>query len=133
MGYRGLAEVVVVIHFVFLAYVIGGGFLALRWRRTIWAHLAASAWAIAIITVPGLTCPLTRAENWARHRGGDASYTGGFIDRYIEGVLYPARFTPLVQVLVGASVLTSWFLFVRSRRKGGRDQLSRNTPSVRRA
>lgn len=133
MGYRLLADAVVVIHFAFLAYVIGGGFLALRLRWAIWPHLAASAWAVAIVTVPGLVCPLTTAENWARHRAGDASYTGGFIDRYIENVLYPARLTPLVQVLVAAAVITSWILVVRARRRGRRDPLSRNTPRIRRA
>jgi hypothetical protein len=133
VGYRWLAGVVVGVHFVFLGYVLSGGFIALRWRWTIWPHIAASVWAISIVTIPGLVCPLTTAENWARHRAGYASYTGGFINRYIENVLYPARLTPLVQVLVGLSVLTSWFLFVRSRRRPRRDQLSHNPPSIRRA
>jgi hypothetical protein len=133
MGYRVAADVVVVIHFAFLAYVIGGGFLALRWRWSIWPHLGACTWAIAILTVPGLVCPLTTAEAWARHRAGDASYSGAFINQYIEGVLYPARLTPLVEVLVGASVLTSWALVIRLRRRDRRDPISRKAPSVRRA
>jgi hypothetical protein len=116
VGYRLLADVVVAIHFAFLAFVVIGGFLALRRPWVIWAHLAAAGWALAIVVVPGLECPLTYAENWARARAGLGTYGGGFIDRYVENVLYPARFTPLVQALVAASVLTSWYLVIRSRR-----------------
>lgn len=132
MGYRVLADAIVAVHFVFLGYVVVGGFIALRWRWTIWTHLAAGAWAVAIVTVPGLVCPLTRAQNWAAHRGGEAQYTGGFIDRYVENVLYPARYTPVVQVLVGLAVLTSWALFYRSGRRR-RDRLSHRPGDLRRA
>lgn len=113
MAYRVIVAAVVGVHFAFLAFVVVGGFVAVRWRRAIWAHLAAIAWAVAILTVPGLLCPLTVAENWGRHRAGMSSYTGGFIDRYIQGVLYPARYTPFVQATVAVVVLVSWVWFYR--------------------
>jgi Protein of Unknown function (DUF2784) len=116
VGYRVLAAVVVAVHFAVLGYIVVGGFIALRWRRTIWAHFAAAAWALAIVTVPSLVCPLTTAENWARERGGYGAYRGGFINRYVENVIYPASLTPFVQALVAIAVLTSWFLVYRSRR-----------------
>jgi Protein of Unknown function (DUF2784) len=113
--YRLLASVVVVVHYGVLGYIVGGGFLALRWRWTIWTHLAACAWGVAIVTVPSLECPLTALQNWAAHRGGEAEYAGGFINRYVENVIYPARFTPAVQLIVGLAVLGSWLLFYRRR------------------
>jgi uncharacterized protein DUF2784 len=128
VGYRWLADAVIAVHFAFLAYVIVGGFVALRWRWTIWTHLAACAWAVAILTVPGLVCPLTTAQNWAADRGGEARYTGGFIDRYIENVIYPARYTPIVQAVVGLAVLISWVLFYRRR-----DHVSHRAGGLRRA
>ena len=103
-----MAQAVVAVHFAFLGYVIAGGFLAWRWRRALWPHLAACAWAVAIVTLPFLVCPLTQAENWARSRGGLQPYVTGFIDHHVEGVLYPAAFTPVVQVAVGLVVVTSW-------------------------
>lgn len=103
-----MAQAVVAVHFAFLGFVIAGGFMAWRWRRVLWAHLIACVWAVAILTVPGLVCPLTWAENWARVRAGLAPYMTGFIDHHIEGVLFPSALTPLAQVLVGAAVLTSW-------------------------
>jgi hypothetical protein len=107
MGYRTLATAILAVHFGYLAYVVLGGFLAWRWPRAIWPHLAAAAWGLAVVGTP-LTCPLTVAENWARRRAGEAAFSGGFIDRYIEGVLYPERFTRALQVTVGVLVVGSW-------------------------
>jgi hypothetical protein len=118
MGYRVLVTAILTVHFAYLAYVILGGFLAWRWPRAFWPHLVAAAWGLAVVGIP-LTCPLTTAENWARRRAGSTALTKGFIDRYIEGVLYPERYTRLLQVLVAVLVLGSWlgaFLWRRRRR-----------------
>jgi hypothetical protein len=112
MGYRFLVTAILAVHFAFLAYVVAGGFLAIRWRRLFWPHLAAAAWGLLVILVP-VICPLTWAENWARRRAGEHALTKGFIDRYVEGVIYPARYTRLVDVLVGLVVLISWLLVYR--------------------
>ena len=39
MGLRLLADVLVGIHFLFVLFVVGGGFLAWRWPRVVWAHV----------------------------------------------------------------------------------------------
>jgi hypothetical protein len=108
MAYRVLVAAVVGVHFAYLAFVVIGGFLAWRWRRVIWVHVAAVAWGLAIVAVPGLLCPLTTAENWARHRAGMPFANGGFINQYVENVIYPARYTPIVQVVIGSAVAVSW-------------------------
>lgn len=113
MGWRVLADLVVLVHFGFVVFVVVGGPLV-RWRPAIaWVHLPALAWAVGIITV-GWTCPLTVAEDALRRRAGQQPYPGGFIDHYIENQLYPARFTP---VLLGlAAVLIGWGYLGISRR-----------------
>jgi len=119
MGYRTLVTVILIVHFGYLAFVVFGGFLTWRWSRTFWPHLAAAAWGLAVVGIP-LTCPLTVAENWARERAGQAPESRGFIDRYIEGVLYPSRYTHLLQALVAVLVIGSWvgaYLFRRTRRR----------------
>ena len=118
MGYRLLATTILVAHFGFLAYLLAGGFLAWRWPRALWPHVAAVAWGFLVVAAQ-LTCPLTVAENWARQRAGDSTTTSGFIDRYIEGVLYPSRYTGLVQVVAAVVVLGSWagLLMVRRHRR----------------
>jgi hypothetical protein len=110
-----LADGVALVHGAFLAYVELGGLVALRWPRTLPLHAAAALWGLLVIA-GSVRCPLTTAEDWLRVRGGAAPLPGGFIDRYVEGVLYPTALAPLVQVLVAALVLGSWAVLVsRSR------------------
>jgi Protein of Unknown function (DUF2784) len=128
VGYHWLVNVILALHFGFLAYLVLGGFLAWRWPRAILAHLAAVIWAILIV-LEWVDCPLTWAEGWARERSGDAPLTAGFIDRYITGVIYPPEYLLQSRVAVAAMVLISWvgayLLWRRRRARGGRLDLGR--------
>jgi hypothetical protein len=116
VGYRFLTTAILGLHFAFVAYAVVGGFLAWRWPRMIWPHLAAGAWGFVVIAAR-LTCPLTYAEDWSRQQAGEPGLTRGFIDRYIEGVVYPERLVPLVQALAATAVVVSWVGFVLLRRR----------------
>jgi hypothetical protein len=107
VGYRLLTSVSIAVHFGFVAYVVGGGFVAWRWGWTIVLHVLAATWGVLVIAL-SLDCPLTAAENWSRQRAGEAPLTEGFIDRYLTGVLYPARYVHQVQALAVVVVLVSW-------------------------
>lgn len=112
VGNRFLVGLIVTVHFAFVAYVVVGGVPAIRWPWLFWPHLAAAAWGLSGLLIP-LACPLTVAEDWARQRAGQAALTRGFIDRYITGVLFPARYTMPVVGLVGLIVVASWLLTYR--------------------
>lgn len=115
-AYALLASLTMAVHFAFLGYLMLGGFLTWRWPRTLWAHLAVAAWGIVSVTV-GVTCPLTVLEAQARRRAGEPPLTGGFIDHYLTGVLYPRRYETVVQILVACCVAASWIgLYARRRR-----------------
>ena len=119
MVYRGLAFAVAGLHFAFVLYVALGGLVALRRPWTVGLHLAAVAWGVLVL-VASVRCPLTSAEDWLRARGGLPRLPGGFIDRYVEGVIYPARFTPLVQALVATVTVACWItLCARTRTATG--------------
>ena len=118
MGYRTLADGAVVLHFGFLAFLVVGGLVALRWRRVVWAHLAAVGWSIGILTV-GQTCPLTALERWATVRAGGEATREGFIDRYVEDVVYPGSLTGPVRAAVALVVVLSWLLVWRRRETSG--------------
>jgi hypothetical protein len=113
MGYRFLVTAILVVHFAFLAYVVLGGLLAIRWPRAFWPHLAAVGWGVVTVAF-SIVCPLTSAEDWARQRAGEAALTKGFIDRYIEGVLYPERYTGVLWALAAVVIAGSWLLAYRS-------------------
>lgn len=104
MRHRVLADALVVIHFAFIAFVIGGGLLV-RWKRWLaLLHLPAVAWA-AWIELSGAICPLTPWEQAALVRAGEAGYRGGFIEHYLAPIIYPAGLTPSLQLALGAFVL----------------------------
>ena len=100
MGYRILADFVVLAHFGFIVFVLLGGLLAFRWQWIPWLHIPAVAWG-GIIELTGRICPLTLLENWLRHAGGLNEYSQSFIERYIVPVVYPAELTREVQILLG--------------------------------
>ena len=52
-------------------------------------------------TIQGLICPLTPLEVHLRQLGGEAGYSGGFIEHYVGSVLYPSGLTRAVQVWLG--------------------------------
>jgi hypothetical protein len=121
MGYRALVSAIIAVHFGFLAYVVLGGLPAIRWPKAFWPHVVAVLWGLLVIMFP-VVCPLTWAEDRARRRAGGSALTKGFIDRYVEGVLYPERYTGLLRVLVAVIVVGSWVLAWRSWQRRRRYQ-----------
>jgi hypothetical protein len=102
--YRTLADLVLVVHLTFVLFVVVGGLLVVRWPRAAWLHIPAAIWGV-LIEYTGWICPLTPLENSFRARGGEAGYTGGFIEHYIQPVLYPAGLTRSTQMVLGSFVL----------------------------
>ena len=99
-----LAAAVLLLHAAFVAFVMLGGLLVLRWPRLAWLHLPCAAWG-ALIELAGWICPLTPLEIALRARGGAAGYAGGFVEHYVTAVIYPAGMTRTTQVLFGVLVL----------------------------
>ena len=104
MPYRFAADAVLVLHAAFVLFVVLGGLLALRWPRLAWVHLPAAAWGAAI-EFCGWTCPLTPLEQALRRRGGEAGYSGGFVEHYVVTLLYPQGQTRGLQLALGLFVL----------------------------
>ena len=104
MIYRALADAVLVLHLGFVLFVVLGGLLVLRRPKLAWLHIPAAIWGV-LIEYTGWICPLTPLEISFRARGGQPGYGGGFIQHYIQPVLYPAGLTRSTQVVLGSIVL----------------------------
>ena len=104
MIYRVLADLVLVVHLAFVVFVVAGGLLVLRWPWVAVVHIPAAIWGVFIEYTGGI-CPLTPLENSFRQSGGQAGYSGGFIDHYIQPVLYPAGLTRGTQIVLGSLAL----------------------------
>lgn len=103
MTQRLLADAVLLLHGLFILFVVAGGALVWRWPRLAWLHLPAVAWA-AWISWTGGICPLTPLENALRSAGGQAGYEGGFVDHYVLRLIYPEAMTREWQIGVGVFV-----------------------------
>jgi hypothetical protein len=99
-----LADLVLVLHFLFVLFVIFGGLLVLRWPKVAYVHLPVAAYG-ALIELVGWVCPLTPLEKRLRESAGFESYEGGFVEHYILPVLYPSGLTRGVQLVLGALVI----------------------------
>ncbi len=116
-----LADAVLLLHFAFVAFVIAGGLLVLRWTRLAWLHVPAAVWG-AFVELEGWICPLTPLENDLRERAGRRGYSEGFIEHYLMPLIYPAGLTARTQTLLGVVVIAVNLavyvgLLVRARRR----------------
>jgi hypothetical protein len=104
MLYRGLADLVLIVHLAFVLFVVFGGLLVLRWPRVAWVHVPVALYGAAIEFI-GFICPLTPLEVWLRRLGGEAGYEGGFVEHYVTAALYPTGLTREIQLALGIGVL----------------------------
>ena len=120
MPYRVAADLVVVCHGLFMAFVVAGGFLTWRWPHIAWAHVPAAAWG-ALIEFAGWICPLTPLENHFRDRAGELGYTGGFVEHYLIPAIYPGFWTVERRVFLGVTVVAvnvlAYSIYFRRRRR----------------
>ena len=110
MSQRILADVVMATHFGYLVYLVVGGFLAWCWPRAIYPHLVAVGWALGIVFV-GFPCPLTTLEHRLRDEAGEF----GFIDRYLEDIVYPKELTTVLRLAVAVLVAIAYWGWLHRR------------------
>ena len=116
---RILADLVALIHFLFVLFVPLGGLLVLRWPRLAWVHVPAAVWGV-LIEFAGWFCPLTPLENALRRVAGQEGYGGGFIENYLLAVVYPQGLTRTHQIVLGTGALllnVGIYTYVWSRRR----------------
>jgi len=119
MSFRLAADAVLVLHLAFILFALFGALLAARWRWLPLLHLPAAAWGF-FVELTGRACPLTDLETALRRQAGQAGMEGGFIEHYLQPLIYPEGLTSAIQfVLAGVVVavnlaLYGWLLWRRS-------------------
>ena len=122
-AYSFLADTVLVLHLgvvlfvVFgLALIVAGNLLRWAWvNRSSFrlAHLAAIAWVVAQQWL-GADCPLTTFESWLRVKAGEDGYAAGFIEDWVQWLLFyeaPGWVFTLLYTAFGLAVAAAWFFF----------------------
>jgi hypothetical protein len=110
------AVVVAVVHMGFLAYIVFGGFLALRRLAWLWPSIASTLYS-AYVTLADFTCPLTTLEKWLLEVGGKVPYEGSFIAHYLHDVLYPAQYETAAWLTAMGIALVSYAVVLTRRRR----------------
>jgi len=98
------ADLLVILHLVFIVFVILGGLLLLPWPRLVYLHLPAVVWG-GLVELQGWLCPLTPMEQHLRKLAGENGYSGGFVEHYLLPLIYPAALTRETQSILGLSVI----------------------------
>ena len=104
MIYLMLADLLVVVHLLFIIFVILGGLLLMLRGSLVFVHLPAVIWA-ALISFKGWICPLTPLENYLRGVAGTAGYEQGFVEYYLIPIIYPNNLTSNIQIMLGIFVV----------------------------
>jgi hypothetical protein len=102
--YLLFADLVLILHALFIVFVVLGGFLVLRHQSLACLHIPCAVWGI-LIEYKGWICPLTYLENDLRAAAGSDGYSGTFIDRYLMPLVYPPGLNFEVQMMLGTAVL----------------------------
>ena len=121
MNYSHFADLVLLIHFAIVLFVVGGLLLIvlgnfLRWSWVNhWLFRAMHLLAISVVVLEswlGIECPLTTLENWLRLQAGQGVYQGSFIQHWVHGVMFyqaPGWVFALAYTLFGLAVVAAWW------------------------
>lgn len=85
--YNVLFELTVLVHFIWILFLIFGSLIGIRYKPVKYIHIAGLGFAI-FLQVLRLDCPLTDLENYFRKKAGLKTYEEGFITYYLEKVVY---------------------------------------------
>ena len=100
--YSAVATAVLLLHVLFILWIIFGAAFT-RARPALQAlHIASLIWGILIELLPW-TCPLTSVENSVEARAGVQPYQGGFLQHYLDALVYP-NISPTVLTVAGVIV-----------------------------
>ncbi len=110
MIYGILADTVIIVHFLWILFLITGSYWGSRHRPVMMIHGAGLVFAL-ISQLFGWYCPLTLLEVWLQKKRNTAqAYPGSFIAHYAEKLVYidlsPRVIFALTLALVGVTIWT---------------------------
>lgn len=100
--YIALAVTVLLLHTLFILWVIFGALVTRNRPVLRGLHVASLIWGI-LTELTALPCPLTLLENWLEAKAGVEPYQGGFLLHYLDRLVYP-DISVLLLVTVGVLV-----------------------------
>jgi len=102
--YEFLATFTLIIHFLFIVYVILGGLFFFIKPWTLYFHIPAFLYG-AYVEFTQSICPLTYLENYFLTKANLASYSTSFIQNYLYAIIYPINLTKELQIILGITLI----------------------------
>jgi len=102
--YEFLATLTLIIHFLFIIFVIFGGLLFFIKRWTLYFHIPAFLYGVYVEFTQSI-CPLTYLENFFLSKANLTTYSISFIQKYLYTIIYPINLTKELQITLGISLI----------------------------
>ena len=115
MVYKLLADATILVHFIWILFLVFGAVWGRRRRAVKFAHIGGLCFAF-VINVFGYECPLTYLEVWLQSKyAPGTAYTGSFIAHYIEKIIYIG--VPLYVITLLTVIICAFNAWVYLRKK----------------
>jgi hypothetical protein len=102
--YESLATLTLIIHFLFIIFVIFGGLLFFIKKWMILIHLPALIYGIYVEFTQSI-CPLTYLENFILQKAKLTTYSTSFIQNYLVPIIYPVNLTKDIQINLAIALI----------------------------
>ena len=102
--YELAANLTLIVHFLFILFVIFGALLFFVAKKIVFIHIPAIIWG-SYIELTHSICPLTYLENWLLQKANLTTYSEGFIQYYLVPIVYPTNLTKDIQIYLGIGLI----------------------------
>ena len=119
--YEIAANLILIVHFIFILFVVFGGLLFFISKKNILIHLPAFAWG-SYVELSNSICPLTYVENWFLQKANLTTYSKDFIQNYLVPIVYPANLNNNIQIFLGIililiNIFIYAFIYIEHKKK----------------
>ena len=102
--YEITANLILIIHLIFILFVVFGALLFFVSTKIIFIHIPAIIWG-SYIELTNSICPLTYLENWLLQKANLTTYSDSFIQNYLVPIVYPVNLTKDIQLYLGIALI----------------------------
>jgi hypothetical protein len=102
--YEFLATLTLIVHFLFLLFVILGGLLFFIKPWILYFHIPTFFYGVYVELTQSV-CPLTYLENYLLTKANLATYTTTFIQNYLYAIIYPINLTKEIQISLAIALI----------------------------
>ncbi len=102
--YELAANLILIVHFIFIIFVVFGALLFFVVKKIVFIHIPALIWG-SYIELTHSICPLTYLENWFLNKANLTIYSEGFIQNYLVPIVYPPDLTKDLQIYLGITLI----------------------------